>query len=187
MARYVLGDGGHGRLISAVTGAKCLGINDLVPPDVELFIGVGDLTTRITLFKQYESRVIGIIDESALFAGNVTTGVGLQLLTRAVVICGTKFGANVLVNTGAQLDHDCRIGNHCIIAPRATLCGEVTLGDACVVGAGSIILQGVTLDANTFVPAGTLVVGPDDFRRPQSVVRSNRAYSIEEGAWAVMD
>jgi len=73
---------------------------------------------------------------------------------------------NVLINTGAQIDHDCKIGDHCVIAPGAILCGEVTLGEGCFVGAGAIIIEGVELEAGTFVPAGTLVVGPFDFRKP---------------------
>lgn len=175
MARVVLGDGGHGRLISAMTGAPCVGKNDAVPDDAEVFIGVGDLHVRRQLYDAYAPRVIGIIDESAMIAGNVVTGPGLQVFVGAVVSIGVRLGANVVVNTGAQIDHDCVIGDHCIIAPGAVLCGDVTLGAGCFVGASATIVQGVTLAPGTFVPAGTLVAGPDDFRRPQRMVRNGGA------------
>lgn len=183
MARVVLGDGGHGRLISAMTGAPCVGKNDAVPDAAEVFIGVGELDVRRKLYDDYGSRVIGVIDTSANIAGDVRTGPGLQVMVGAIISVGVRLGANVVINTGAQIDHNCRIGNHCIIAPAAVLCGGVVLGDGCFIGAGAIIVQGVTLEAGTFVPAGTLVVGPDDFRRPQRMVRDRGADSIARGAY----
>lgn len=183
MARVVLGDGGHGRLISALTGAPCLPLGAPVPDDAEVFIGIGDLETRIRLYEEFGPRVIGIIDQSAMIAGNVTTGHGLQVMVGSIVSVGVRLGANVIVNTGAQIDHDCVIGDHCIIAPAAVLCGGVQLGRACFVGAGAIIVQGVVLDDHTFVPAGTLVAGQTDFRRPQRLVHNYGADAITRGAY----
>lgn len=173
MARYVLGDGGHGRLISLLTGADCLGIDDPVPPGAEVFIGVGDLDLRRRLFEEFGNRVLGMLDESAIIASDARVGFGLQAMPRSYVSVGCRLGVNVLLNTGAQIDHDCTIGDHCVLAPAAVLCGGVTLGDGCFVGAGAIILQEVTLEPGTFVPAATLVVGPYDFRRPQRMVRGH--------------
>lgn len=160
----VLGDGGHGRLISALTGAPCLGIDDPVPDDAEVYIGVGGPAIRRNMYLAFQGRVRGY--PSILGASPFPA---CQVMPGAVIIPGAKLGVNVLVNTGAQIDHDCVIGDHCVIAPGAILCGNVTLGEGCSVGAGAIILQGVSLHAGTSVPAGTLVVGPRDFRRPQRI------------------
>lgn len=183
MARVVLGDGGHGRLISAMTGAPCVDVNDPVPDDAEVFIGVGNLETRRVLYKEFGPRVIGVVDHTAMIAGNVTTGHGLQVMVGAIISIGVRLGVNVIVNTGAQIDHDCVIGDHCVIAPGAVICGGVTLGHSCFVGAGAIIIHGVSLDDHTFVPAGTLVVGPHDFRRPQRLVHSHGADALTRGAY----
>jgi acetyltransferase-like isoleucine patch superfamily enzyme len=95
---------------------------------------------------------------------------GCQIMAGVIFQCAASCGKNVLVNTGAHIDHDCWIGDHCVISPGAILCGGVTLGEGCAIGAGAIIVQGVTLEPETIVPAGTLVVGQDDMRRPQRVV-----------------
>lgn len=183
VSRVVVGDGGHGRLISAMTGTPCFGAGHTVPPDVEVFIGVGELSIRRRLYEEFGARVIGVIDNSANIAGNVKTGPGLQAFVGVIVSVGVVLGANVLLNTGAQIDHDCCIGDHCVISPGAILCGNVTLGEGCFVGAGAVIIQGVTLDAGTFVPAGTLVCGPRDFRRPQRMVLDSGTDAIARGAF----
>lgn len=173
MARFVLGDGGHGRVIAYLTGGHCLGPHDRIPEEGELFIGVGDPPTRRALYERFGARVMGVVGQTAIYGAHTTTGAALQLLDRAFVNINCRIGANVLINTGAQIDHDCVIGDHCVISPGAILCGNVTLGPECFIGAGAIIIPGVMLDAGTYVSAGTLVVGPDDFRRPARVLRDH--------------
>ena len=164
MARTViLGAGGHARAlmdgIFHTRGREFVMTenNADVRPDDEVWIGVGDIATRKRLYGLFGHRL---------------PDNGIQIMRGAVVYDSAKLGANVLVNTGAQIDHDCVIGDHCHIGPGAVLCGGVTLGEACFVGAGAIIVNGVDLADETFVPAGTLVCGPDDFRMPVRVVRN---------------
>ena len=156
--RYViLGKGGHAQALADIYW-PCIfvGIDDLVP-DGPIIIGVGDIPRRRTLWANWSYAV---------------PDRGVQKMRGAIVYDSAKLGDNVLVNTGAQIDHDCIIGDHCVISPGAILCGNVTLGEACFIGAGAIILQGVTLEPETFVPAGTLVLGQDHFRKPVRMVRS---------------
>jgi len=169
MAEYVIGDGGHGRLLAALTGATCIGVGDDLPDDAEVYIGLGYPNRRRRVFEEHRPRVLSFAFLTIQLS-TWPTACGVQIMPGAIIMPGAALGENVLVNTGAQIDHDCRIGAHCVISPGAILCGAVELGEECLVGAGAIIVQGVKLDAETFVPAGTLVVGPSDFRRPQRVV-----------------
>ncbi len=163
---FVLGNGGHGRLIASRTSAKCLGLGDPVPESGPVYIGVGDAKTRRRLFNEFRDRVRPVIFEKHL-SGIAATVAGFQGMNGVIIMHGCKIGENVLVNTGAQIDHECIIGDHCVRSPGAILCGNVTLGEECEIGAGSIIVQGVSLSAFTRVPAGSLVVGPTDIRRHQ--------------------
>jgi len=156
----ILGDGGHARaLLDWPINIKpppdqdvlLVGEGEDVPSGDPVLIGVGTLPRRRELYEEYKNR---------------TPDGGRQYMRGAIVYGSAVVGKNVLVNTGAQIDHDCMIGDHCIISPGAILCGSVTLGEECQIGAGATILEGVELSAGTKVPAGTLVVAADDMRRP---------------------
>lgn len=168
----ILGAGGHAKALQHVLSRPdiLLESDADVQPDDQVYIGVGDMEKRRKLFAKFSAQ---IPNRGVQQMGNVWIGPDVST------------GVNVLINTGAQIDHDCVIGDHCIIAPGAILCGGVSLGEACFIGAGTIILEGVELEPETFVSAGTLVVGPDDMRRPIRMVRLNGADQVDlraEGA-----
>ena len=176
--RYViLGKGGHAQALCDMLGdLPCFDDDGEVLSDDVVIIGVGDIATRRHLYEKFDTQV-GAVCPKGMFAV-----AGHQMMPRAFVAGSSVIGVNVLVNTGAQIDHDCVIGDHCVISPGAVLCGEVTLGEACFVGASATILEGGTLEPGTFVPAGTLVVGQDHFRKPVRMVRRDRAdtaYAVE--------
>ena len=176
MARTViLGNGGFAKILQNITGGGCLDKDESVPSDAAVVIGVGDKDRRRELYEEYSPRVLSVIDGMSLACRGASAGVGLQVMAGVIIQPGCTIGENVLINFGALIDHDCNIGDHCVISPGAILCGSVTLGEGCFVGAGAIIIQGVTLPDETFVPAGTLVVSASDFRKPQRVVRGDRA------------
>lgn len=93
---------------------------------------------------------------------------GLQVFASATVQTGVKLGENVIVNTGAVIDHDSQIGDHAHVAPGAVLSGHVALGRGVHVGAGAIIIQEVSVGRNTLVGAGSVVL--DDLKSELKVV-----------------
>lgn len=164
MRVVILGTGGHAKSLAQFHSGAILTNNDGdVLPDDEVHIGVGDMKRRRQLFRQFRHQI---------------PDRGVQLMAMTWTGPDVRLGDNVLVNTGAQIDHDCNIGAHSIISPAAVLCGNVTIGEYSFIGAGAIIVQGVTLEPESYVRAGTLVVGPDDMRVPQRVVRRNGAMEI---------
>ena len=83
---------------------------------------------------------------------------GDQFMAGSVVQVGAVIGANVLVNTGATIDHDCVIGDHCHIAPGAVLSGRVTVGTRTHIGTGARVIQGVNIGSDCVIGAGAVVV-----------------------------
>lgn len=177
MRVVILGDGGHARVISGMLWGTCLQVRAVaddaaVTEDDRLILGMGDIRTRARLFETFgRERFMTLIHRSAVISEDSAIGAGVQVMAGVIVQSGARLRDGVLINTRASIDHGCDIGAFCHIAPGAVLCGDVTLGERCLIGAGSIIVEGVKLEPDTFIPAGSLVVGPDDIRRPQRVVR----------------
>lgn len=177
----IIGDGGHGRCIADLTGYETAGIKDEPVPDEQIIVGFGDPKQRKMVWRRYRDRKFPALNLSGI-AYEAASSPGVQLMPGSIVMPSVKLGHNVLVNTGASVDHDCDIGNHCVISPGAIICGNVTLGECCFVGAGAVIVQGVKLDAETFVPAGALVVGQGDFRIPIRILHGIGNFTSTDGA-----
>jgi len=80
-----------------------------------------------------------------------------QVLAGAAVNADVRSGENLLINTGAIVEHGCRIGSHCHIASGAVLCGDVTLGDAVHIGAGATVIQGIEIGSGAVIAAGAVI------------------------------
>lgn len=84
-------------------------------------------------------------------------GDGTVVIHRAVIQAEVQVGKQVIINTGAQLGHDCVVDDFCHVAPGAILCGGVKLNRGVFVGAGAILVQGIEIGENTTIGAGTVV------------------------------
>jgi sugar O-acyltransferase (sialic acid O-acetyltransferase NeuD family) len=81
-----------------------------------------------------------------------------MILHGAIVQAMAKIGNHVIVNTGAQVDHDCVIGDFAHIAPRVVLCGGVSVGEGTLVGAGATVAPGVTIGKWATIGAGAVII-----------------------------
>ena len=66
-------------------------------------------------------------------------------------------GKNVFINTGAIIEHDCKIGDHSQVGPGAMLSGGVQI-KGCFIGIGSKINQNITVGENSVIGSGSVVV-----------------------------
>jgi UDP-3-O-[3-hydroxymyristoyl] glucosamine N-acyltransferase len=66
----------------------------------------------------------------------------------------------VVVNTGAIVEHDCRIGSWTHLAPGSVLGGEVKVGERSLVGIGAQVLPGVEICDDAIIGGGATVVRP---------------------------
>lgn len=155
--------------VSHWRGLEVLGDDDALrgmdPAAVSLANGIGQLprgpAIRAQLFDVFSAMGFvfpPIVHPHALVDQTVVLEAGAQVMAGVVVQADTHIGENTLVNTGARIDHDCRIGRHCHIAPGAVLCGSVTISDSTFVGAGSVVVQNVKLGRHSVLGAGGVLV-----------------------------
>jgi UDP-perosamine 4-acetyltransferase len=76
----------------------------------------------------------------------------------AVVNACTSIGEGAIVNTGATIDHDCKIGNYAHVAPQCGIAGTVSVGSLAFLGVGTKVIPGITIGDKTTTGAGAVVV-----------------------------
>lgn len=103
------------------------------------------------------TRYTYLIHPSATVASSALIGMGTVIMAGALVQARAQIGAHVIVNTGAQVDHDCIVHDYAHISPNATLCGAVEIGEGAWVGAGATVIQGMKVYPWEVVPAGSTV------------------------------
>ncbi|MFN0042820.1 MAG: acetyltransferase [Alphaproteobacteria bacterium] len=134
------------------------------PASVLLANGIGSTQSterrraRFEYFIGLGFAFVQVIHPSATLARDACLAEGAQVMAGAVLQSGTALGRNVLVNTRASLDHECRIADHVHIAPGATLSGGVAVGEGSHVGTGAIVIQGVRIGRNCLIGAGAVVL-----------------------------
>jgi sugar O-acyltransferase (sialic acid O-acetyltransferase NeuD family) len=159
---------------TTLDGVPVLGGDDLVlgrdPATVTLVNALGNAGARIgssglarrrqlfTRFKDKGFRFAQVISADAVISRHAERAEGCHIITGAIIHPGCVIGANTIINTGAQLDHDNHIGPHSHVGPGAVLCGLVTVGAECHIGAGAVIVQGITVGDGAVVGAGSVVI-----------------------------
>lgn len=152
---------------SAIFGVPAIGgdewLDQANPDEILLANGVGATpgnSLRSRLFNTWKQRgfnFISIQHSSAVVGREVILSEGSQIMAGSILQCRVSIGVNVVINTRASVDHDCKIGVHAFIGPGVTLCGGVCIGDNAFLGAGAVILPGITVGGNAIVSAGAVV------------------------------
>lgn len=125
------------------------------------FIAVGDNTERLRLGQITEEvgyNLVNAISPHAYVAASVALGRGIAVMAGAVINPQASISDYAIINTGARVDHDCRIGKATHIAPGSTLCGNVTVDDKVWIGAGCTIIENQSIGFNSYIGAGSVVV-----------------------------
>lgn len=127
-------------------------------------VGVGSVADVAIRRRLYELGVAAGLEPVPVFHGRATVsryaivGKGCQVLAGSHVGPRASLGANVLVNTGALVEHDSAIGDHTHVASGAVVCGRVHVMAGVHIGAGAVIKQGVKIGEGAVVAAGAVVV-----------------------------
>jgi UDP-N-acetylglucosamine acyltransferase len=69
----------------------------------------------------------------------------------------TVVGADCLIMATAHVAHNCRLGNHVILANAANLAGHVTLGDYAIVGGVTPVHQFVRIGEHAMIGGGSRI------------------------------
>ena len=150
-------------------GARVRGGDEMIPSLIaegatHFIVGVGggsrtgirrDLYNRMRTFGLDPLEVIA---PSAVYSKYASKGPGCQILPNATVNAGARLGCNVIVNTGAVVEHDCVVGDHVHVASRGVLLGGVEAGEGALVGAGAVVRQLVRIGADSVLGAGAVAL-----------------------------
>ena len=126
-----------------------------------IIFGFGNCQARLDLART--ARAAGftlatVTHPSAIVANGVVIGAGSVIAAGAVVGPGARLGENVIVNTGATVDHDCELADGAHICPGVNLAGNVVVETAAWVGIGATVIQKVRIGAGATVGAGAVVL-----------------------------
>ena len=95
---------------------------------------------------------------TTFIADSAQIGPGSQVLAPASVGVDVAVGRACVINTGAIVEHDCRLADGVHIAPGARLAGEVQVGTASMIGMGAIVIPRVRIGSHAVIGAGAVVL-----------------------------
>lgn len=184
---FVLGSGGHGKVVADVgrsAGWELAGFVDDAPErvgkeiwgvpviswaelvrraadgDVAVALGVGDNAARERVAQRLQAAglpLASVVHATAVVAESARVGPGTVVMANAVVNPDAEVGAGAILNTGCVVEHDCRLADYVHLSPKAALGGAVTIGERSHLGVGAVALPGVHVGADVRVGAGAVV------------------------------
>ncbi len=129
-----------------------------------LVVGIGDPPTRSRVAESLLARFPemqwpALIHPSSVFdRESCVVGPGVQICAGAICTTDIVIESFALVNFGATVGHDARIGRACVINPGANISGGAVLEDGVLIGTGAQVLQYRRIGAGAKVGAGAVVV-----------------------------
>ncbi|MDF2159425.1 acetyltransferase [Algoriphagus sp. CAU 1675] len=146
---------------SKISKAKLISdLSELKPElkkDPRFVIGVGNPEYREHLYKLFMGLGGQLFPISSGENYSFHQDLMADLMPLAFLGPDTKIGKAVLINTRAQVHHECEVGDFTEIGPGAMLLGGAKVGKKCRIGAGAVLLPGVELGDEVIVGAGAVV------------------------------
>ena len=147
--------------------------------DAFVIVAIGDNAIRKQVVGSTKHPFANAIHRSALISSSASMGLGNMILHGAIVQAQSRIGNHVIINTGAQIDHDCIVEDYAHIAPRVVLCGNVSVGEGTLIGAGATVIPGKKIGKWATIGAGSVVIEDiPDFAvavgQPARVIKTSR-------------
>ncbi len=95
---------------------------------------------------------------TAFVADNVTIGEGSQILPMACVNTEASIGRATIINSGAIIEHETKVGNGVHVAPGARLAGCIVVEDFATIYTGAVIGPRIKIGQGSVVGAGAVVL-----------------------------
>jgi sugar O-acyltransferase (sialic acid O-acetyltransferase NeuD family) len=125
----------------------------------EIHLAIGSNHVRRHLAEKLDGATFATIRHpSVICAREVEIAEGAFLATAAIVHPATTIAEHTIINTRAVVEHDCRIGAFCHVAPGSVAAGGVILGEGALLGANAVANPYVRIGAFATVGAGAAVV-----------------------------
>lgn len=126
------------------------------------FVALGDNRARgrlMSLVRDSGMELVCAISPAAHLSPSVDLGVNVAVMAGAVVNAYGALGDGVIVNTGADVDHDADLAALVHVAPGCHLAGRVTIGEGAFLGIGCTVIPECRIGRWSQLGAGSVVVG----------------------------
>ncbi len=133
--------------------------------EVDAFtLGIGTPAPRLKVAAEVRARHPGIpwpavVHPSAVF-DRETTRIehGVMVGAGAVLTVNVVLEEHCMINFGATVGHEARVGRGAVVYPGANLSGGVTIGEGAMIGAGAVVRQYVRVGKGAIVGAGAVAI-----------------------------
>lgn len=125
------------------------------------FIALGGNSLRARLGSEILDigyQLVNAISPRATISPTAHLGHGILVMPGAAINAEAVIDDLAIVNTNAVVEHDCRLGAACHVAPGSVLAGGVAIGARAFVGASATLIPGISVGADSIVGAGAAVV-----------------------------
>jgi sugar O-acyltransferase (sialic acid O-acetyltransferase NeuD family) len=130
------------------------------------FIAAGDNKTRSDLHSKfqvkYSRKPINVVHPTAYIEDTCSMGSGNLVLAGAYLGFYSKIGDGCILNTGAIVEHDCRLEDFVQLAPGAALGGRTVIGSRSFLGIKSCVLPDIEVCSDVIVAAGAVQISNVD-------------------------
>lgn len=126
-----------------------------------LFVAIGSNGLRDRLSAaatELGYQLVNAISLHAVISPTAKLGAGVAVMAGVVINAEAVIEDLAIINTGATIDHDCRIGKAVHIAPQCALAGKVTVGNYTLLGVGCKVIGGIEIGEGVTVGAGGVVI-----------------------------
>ena len=121
-------------------------------------ISVGNNTNRKKISEKYKFQYQIAVHKTATISAHSKIGEGTVVMANVAVNPSVEIGKHCIINTGAVLEHDCKILDFAHISPNAALAGNVEVGEGTHVGIGASVIQGIKIGKWATIGAGAVVI-----------------------------
>ena len=121
-------------------------------------ISVGNNTNRKKISEKYKFQYQIAVHKTAAISVHSKIGEGTVAMANVAVNPSVEIGKHCIINTGAVLEHDCKISDFAHISPNAALAGNVEVGEGTHVGIGASVIQGIKIGKWATIGAGAVVI-----------------------------
>ncbi len=122
---------------------------------------IGDCETRKQVVERLQRvgvRFFNAIHPSVLMSEFVELGEDVIINPGAVLTVNVKIGDHVHIDNNASVAHDAVLGSYCRVNPGARINGNDRLGEGVYIGTGATLIQDLSIGDWSTVGAGAVVI-----------------------------
>jgi len=141
-----------------------LGLENNIVTNERIFITIGNNKIRRNIYEDLIKKdfitFLNIIDPTSSVSkfAFIKPDSSISLGVNSVINSLAKIEAGSIINTGAIIEHEVKIGKFSHVGQNAIICGDANIGENVFVGANAIVKQGVIIGDNSIIGAGSVVL-----------------------------